>query len=108
MHLPFALELGVARPELLPQSGKVRDNGQNADPVVLDLEVDTNGDCKVLSVVSGAPENSKAVSNTVAKWHFRPAEENGKPVTVRGRLRFSLGKPEARYLDLKASPAVRP
>ncbi len=99
--LLFSLGPGVTRPELLQVSGKVRDNGKDADPVVLDLEVDTNGDCKVLSVVSGAPQDGENVSNHVEKWHFQPAEENGKPVTVRGRLRYLLGKPARGFIEVK-------
>ena len=90
--LIFSLDPAVSRPELFDAPSKFK--GQPiSDPVVLDLEVTAEGECRILGVVRGSPHDANAVSKPVAKWRFRPALLNGQPVAVHGQLSFLLGQP---------------
>jgi hypothetical protein len=90
----------VEAPKTLEQAGKA------SDPVVLELQVDSPGHCEVLGLVLDGSQNAGRVSDVVTQWRFKPAQLNGKPVTVHGRLRYLLGTASESLLDTTGIPSV--
>ncbi len=66
----------------------------NAVPVR--IIIDKQGKIKHIHVLSGFPEQTKAVYDALAKWRFRPHLVNGQPVEVETGIMFgSVPRPLA-------------
>jgi hypothetical protein len=64
------------------------------DLVIADVTVDDKGEVVGVHVLRGNPEFAKSVTDSVAKWRYRPATRKGKPVhdTVPLILPFVWGR----------------
>ncbi|HUK23338.1 MAG TPA: TonB family protein [Terriglobales bacterium] len=62
-------------------------------PVVLDILIHEDGSVSIARKVSGHPLLTQAAMDAVKRWHYRPAELNGKPTQVETRItvNFKLG-----------------
>jgi hypothetical protein len=75
----------------------------NAVPVR--IIIDKTGKVKHVHVLSGFPEQEKAVNDALKQWKFRPHFENGQPVEVETGLMFGRASiPPAAQAKDAASP----
>lgn len=68
------------------------------NPVPVRIIIDQNGKVEHIHFLSAFPDQSKAVTDALAQWRFRPYLQNGKPVEVETGIMFGRSQqPIARH-----------
>jgi TonB family protein len=80
------LPLKKAAPAYPPMARAARASG----PVVVQILISESGEVIEAAVASGHPLLSDAALQAARKWIFRPTMLSGKPVKIRGLLRFNF------------------
>jgi TonB family protein len=73
-----------------PRYPELAQRGRIQGQVVLKAVIDTNGDVKDLSLVSGHPLLAPAAFDAIKRWKYRPYLLNGQPVEVETQITVSF------------------
>jgi protein TonB len=82
-------QLLTSKPPVYPPNARLQ---RVQGVVVLDAIVDETGKVVETTVISGPPPLWSAAQEAVRTWQYKPAQLNGKPITVHAKIsaRFSL------------------
>jgi TonB family protein len=84
-----------------PSGGKEENDGMLPGPVVVEVELDAQGQIVDARVLKGSQSSfDGVVLDAVRHWKFMPAIRDGKPVRSRIRATVDLGRPEGRRIEI--------
>ncbi len=76
------------------------------NPIPVRITIATNGKVKHIHLISAFPEQSKAITDAVLQWRFKPRIENGNPVEVETGIMFGTAPRSVRPPVAASQPAT--
>jgi len=83
---------------------------QRYNPVPVRIIIDRRGKVKHIHFISAFPDQTKAISEAVSQWKFKPYRRNGRPVEVETGIMFGHAprlKPPAQRTEFQPNLARR-
>lgn len=66
---------------------------RHANPVPVRIIVDKDGKVKHIHFLSAFPDETKAITDALAQWKFKPYLQDGRPVEVETGIMFGRAPP---------------